>query len=121
MDRNMHIPIIAIALSTLLAHASVVAVGKPKRASPQAGVTCSNCDDTGDGQPCEARITNADGEDGKNNSGPNSGNGGKGGTINDAGKKAGCGGSVSANGGKGGNNNKGRNSGNGGNGGKIDY
>ena len=102
MDRNVHIPIIAIALSTLLAHASVV-VGKPKP------------------QPCEARITNADGEDGKNNSGPNSGNGGKGGTINDAGKKAGCGGSVSANGGKGGNNNKGGNSGNGGNGGKINY
>jgi hypothetical protein len=120
MDRNIHIPIVVIALATLLAHASVVAVGKPKRTSPQAGVTC-NCDDTGDAQPCEPRITNADGEDGKNNSGPNSGNGGKGGTINDAGRRAGCGGSVSANGGKGGNNNKGRNSGNGGNGGKIEF
>ena len=103
MDRNVLIPIISIALSALLADATVFAASKPKP------------------QPCEARITNADGEDGKNNSGPNSGNGGKGGTINDAGKKAGCGGSVSANGGKGGNNNKGRNSGNGGNGGKINF
>jgi hypothetical protein len=117
MDRNVHIPIIAIALSALFAHASVFAAGKPKPASPQAGITY----DTGNGKPCEARITNADGEDGKNNSGPNSGNGGKGGTINDAGKRAGCGDSVSAKGGKGGNNNKGRNSGNGGNGGKIEY
>jgi hypothetical protein len=120
MDRNVHIPIIAIALSALFAHASVYAAGKPKPASPQADVTC-DCGDTGAGQSCEARITNADGEDGKNNSGRNSGNGGKGGTINDAGKKAGCGDSVSAKGGKGGNNNKGRNSGNGGNGGKIDF
>jgi len=120
MDRNVLIPIISIALSALFAHASVFAASKPKPASQQAGITC-DCDHTGNGQPCEARISNADGKDGKNNSGPNSGNGGKGGTINDAGKKAGCGGSVSANGGKGGNNNKGRNSGNGGNGGKINF
>lgn len=66
-----------------------------------------------------ATITNADGEDGKNNSGPNSGNGGKGGTIKNPCKAKG--GTVSANGGKGGNNNKGGNSGNGGQGGTIEF
>ncbi len=67
----------------------------------------------------KSKITNADGKDGENNSGPNSGNGAKGGTIKNP-----ClakGGDVSANGGNGGSNNKGGNSGNGGKGGTIEF
>ena len=67
----------------------------------------------------KSKITNADGKDGENNSGPNSGNGAKGGTIKNP-----ClakGGDVSANGGDGGSNNKGGNSGNGGKGGTIEF
>ena len=66
----------------------------------------------------KANITNADGKDGENNSGPNSGNGAKGGTIKNPCKASG---NVSANGGNGGSNNKGGNSGNGGKGGTIEF
>jgi len=66
--------------------------------------------------PC---VTNADGQPGKDNQGPNAGNGGKGGTIDLNGTlPSGC---VSANGGNGGNHNRGGNSGNGGNGGTIKF
>src|SRR4051812_14248798 len=64
-------------------------------------------------------VTNADGQPGRSNQGSNSGQGGKGGTIELKGKLPG--GCVSANGGNGGNNNRGSNSGNGGNGGTIKF
>lgn len=63
-------------------------------------------------------VMNADGEDGTNNNGPDSGNGGKGGKV-----KVPCNakGTYSANGGKGGSNNNGKKSGNGGAGGTIEF
>jgi hypothetical protein len=63
-------------------------------------------------------ITNADGKDGTDNNGPDSGNGAKGGTIKNPCKAKG---DVSANGGNGGNGNSGRKSGNGGAGGRIEF
>ncbi len=65
-----------------------------------------------------AVITNADGKDGTNNNGPDSGNGAKGGKV-----KVPCNakGTFSANGGNGGNNNSGKKSGNGGAGGTIEF
>jgi hypothetical protein len=65
-----------------------------------------------------AVITNADGKDGTNNNGPDSGNGAKGGTV-----KVPCNakGMFSANGGNGGSNNGGEKSGNGGAGGSIEF
>jgi hypothetical protein len=66
--------------------------------------------------PC---IANADGQPGKNNQGPEAGQGGKGGAIVFEGEQPdGC---VSANGGKGGNGNRGSNAGRGGDGGKIEF
>ncbi len=65
-----------------------------------------------------AIITNADGKDGTNNNGPDSGNGAKGGSIKNPCKAKGT---VSANGGNGGNGNSGKKSGNGGAGGSIEF
>ena len=65
-----------------------------------------------------AVVTNADGKNGTNNNGPDSGNGAKGGTV-----KVPCNakGTFSANGGDGGSNNNGKKSGNGGAGGIIQF
>lgn len=63
-------------------------------------------------------ITNADGKNGTNNNGPDSGNGAKGGTIKVPCKAKGT---FSANGGDGGNDNNGKKSGNGGAGGTIKF
>ena len=66
----------------------------------------------------QAVITNADGQNGTDNNGPDSGNGAKGGTIKNPCKAKGT---VSANGGNGGNGNSGKKSGNGGAGGTIEF
>ncbi len=113
----------AAGLSMLAASgAAVFAAGQKSSKSAAASETDCDCSKLAVGPDrlaCEARITSVDGEDGKNNTGPNSGNGGKGGTIQGA--KACPGDTVSANGGKGGSNNRGANSGNGGKGGKIQF
>lgn len=90
-------------------------------AMAQAAETASDDEmaDSEDDMPCNSA---ADGEAGHNNSGPNSGNGGKGGTVTI--DKSAAGGCASANGGKGGSFNWswGQNnsvSGNGGNGGTV--
>jgi hypothetical protein len=71
--------------------------------------------------PKPTRNFNADGgRGGSRNSGDNSGNGGFGGEINNAGK-AKSGTTASARGGNGGNRNSGNGSGNGGDGGKISF
>jgi hypothetical protein len=74
--------------------------------------------DSAESKSRDGCISAADGKHGANNSGPNTGNGGKGGTVIVNGKKGGC---YSANGGNGGSGNWsfGNNrTGNGGNGGK---
>lgn len=119
MTRIHFITALATSLSLLtISGAAVYAASK--KSLPAAEIECDCSKLAGaDRLTCEARITSADGEDGKNNTGPNSGNGGKGGTIKGA--KACPGDTVTANGGKGGSNNRGANSGNGGKGGKIEF
>lgn len=121
---RLHFLVAAAASLSLLSFAGSAAFAAsqktPKAAEPaEIECDCSKMAAGAERKACEARITSADGEDGVNNSGPNSGNGGKGGTIKGA--KACSGNTVSANGGKGGSNNRGANSGNGGKGGKIEF
>jgi hypothetical protein len=123
MTRIHFLTALAASLSLLtISGAAVYAAGqKTRQPTDSADLDC-DCSKMAAGPErlaCESRITTADGEDGKNNTGPNSGNGGKGGTIKGA--KACPGDTVSANGGKGGSNNRGANSGNGGKGGKIEF
>jgi hypothetical protein len=123
MTRFHVLTALAASLSLLsISGAAVYAAGQKNRqpaAAADVECDCSKLAAGPDRQACEARITSVDGEDGKNNTGPNSGNGGKGGTIKGA--KACPGDTVTANGGKGGSNNRGANSGNGGKGGKIEF
>lgn len=119
-------PILALFLAALpLAFAHVHANAKDAQSAYAAGEADEDDtdDDDADGDddysdasaPC---MTNADGQPGAHNSaGPNTGNGGAGGTIILEGKPA-PGDCVSANGGKGGSFNWGTNLGNTGNGGK---
>jgi hypothetical protein len=109
----------ALTAMTAAVHAQAAGRETAKQKAAAAECTCDKLPVGKERTECEARVTNADGKDGKNNSGPNSGNGAAGGTITGA---IPCtGGAISANGGNGGSNNKGANSGNGGKGGKISF
>jgi len=95
MIRNQILFLATTMASILLLQAGAMAESR-RPALDAASETC-RCD-LGERNTCESRITTANGEDGKDNSGPDRGNGGKGGTIRNADK---CSSSASANGGKG--------------------
>ena len=119
MTRTHVMVFAASVLAILLLHAQAMAADS--HAPDRADATSTNCacNPTDlDATKCENRITNVDGEDGKDNASPDGGNGGKGGTIKNAGK---CSDKASANGGKGGSGNRGAKSGNGGKGGNISF
>ncbi len=75
MTRTHMIVLAASALSILILHANAYAA-EPRSPARAASTVCTCDTDDVDTTKCESRITNADGEDGKDNASPDSGNGG---------------------------------------------